>query len=87
MYPAIKPARPMIKNGSEKSPSLSHSTNPTKIGPTITPNCQPASKRANPAVRSSGVVISAILPPAAGRTALPKSPFINLVNINKGSTR
>ena len=77
----------MIKNGREKSPSLSHRTNPTKIGPTITPNCQPASKRANPVVRNSGVVISAILPPAAGRTALPKSPFINLVKINKGSTR
>ena len=59
---------------------------PTIMGPITTPNCQPASNRANPAVLVVGEVRSAILPPAAGLTALPKSPFINLVKTNKGKS-
>ena len=52
-----------------------------------TPNCQPASNLAKPAVLVVGEVKSAILPPAAGLTALPRSPLINLVKINKGKTK
>ena len=59
---------------------------PTIMGPITTPNCQPASNRANPAVLVVGEVNSAIRPPAAGLTALPKSPFINLVKTHKGKT-
>ena len=52
-----------------------------------TPNCQPASNLAKPAVLVVGEVKSAIQPPAAGLTALPRSPLINLVKINKGNTK
>ena len=57
---------------------------PINIGPVTTPICHPASNLANPAALVSGEVRSAILPPAAGLTALPNKPLINLVIINKG---
>ena len=55
------------------------------MGPVTTPSCQPASNLANPAALVSGEVMSAILPPAAGLTALPNNPLINLVAINSGN--
>ena len=57
---------------------------PIKIGPVTTPICHPASNLANPAALVSGDVRSAILPPAAGLTALPNNPLINLVIIKRG---
>ena len=57
--------------------------NPTATGPNTTPNCQPASNLANPDVLLVISVISAILPPAEGLTALPKRPFINLAPTSK----
>ena len=60
---------------------------PINIGPATTPICHPASNRAKPAALVSGEVKSAILPPAAGLTALPNKPLINLVIISKGRIR
>ena len=59
---------------------------PTTICTITTQNCQPASTRAKPAVLVVGEVKSAILSPAAGLTALHRSPLISLVKNNKGKT-
>jgi hypothetical protein len=74
-------------NGANKFSLNSERRTPTTTGPITTPNCHPASKRANPADLVVGDVKSAILPPAAGLTALPKSPFISLVKTNHGKTK
>ena len=55
---------------------------PTATGPKTTPNCQPASSLANPEVLFVVSVMSAILPPAEGLTALPSKPLINLAPIS-----
>ena len=61
--------------------------NPTATGPRTTPNCQPASNLANPDVLFVVSVISAILPPAEGLTALPRRPFISLAPISKTNNK
>ena len=61
--------------------------NPTATGPKTTPNCQPASNLANPDVLFDVSVISAILPPADGLTALPRRPFISLAPISNINSR
>ena len=65
----------------------SNMINPTATGPKTTPNCQPASNLANPEVLFVISVMSAILPPAEGLTALPKRPFINLAPMSKTKSK
>ena len=73
----------MNRNGIKRLLFDISNKSPTITGPTITPNCHPASNLANPEVLFSLLVISAILPPEAGLTALPRSPLINLVRTSR----
>ena len=73
--------------GINKLFSVNSIISPTATGPRTTPNCQPASNLANPDVLFVVSVISAILPPAEGLTALPKSPFMSLAAISKTNNK
>ena len=81
--PITNPNRLKNINGINKLLSESSMIIPTATGPRTTPNCHPASNLAKPDVLFVVSVISAILPPAEGLTALPSKPFINLAQINK----
>ena len=81
--PITNPNRLKNINGINKLLSEISMINPTPTGPKTTPNCHPASNLAKPDVLLVVSVMSAILPPAEGLTALPSKPFINLAPISK----
>ena len=83
MIPIKRPIAPKNINGISRLLFESSMISPTAIGPKTTPNCHPASNLANPEVLLVVSVISAILPPADGLTALPNNPFINLARIKR----